>query len=203
MAEPPQTRRTFGPVVLLGLASATLAAIAGNRAWVRGSSGSISTDVDAGMASALSLDTVSQSPLAAALSLVVLACWGVILVARGRVRRAVSILAAVAALGLLITTVAALWTLPEKLADALFEASGSDNADTSMTAWFWVALIASVLVLVTTVLAVRWVATWPEMGNRYDAPAGSRTAGETDAGAVSTENIDIWKALDQGRDPTA
>ena len=27
-------RRTFGPVVLVGLASAGLAAVAGNRAWV-------------------------------------------------------------------------------------------------------------------------------------------------------------------------
>jgi len=203
MAEPAQARRTFGPVVLLGLAGAGLAAVAGSKPWVRGSSGTISTDVDSGISSALSLDSVSQSPLAAALSLVVLACWGVVLVAKGRVRRAVSLLAAVAALGLLATTAVAPWTMPEKLTDALFEASGSDNASTSMTAWFWVALVASVLVLVTNVLAVRWVPAWPEMGSRYDAPTGSPSSAENDAGEAPTENIDMWKALDQGRDPTA
>jgi hypothetical protein len=48
--------------------------------------------------------------------------------------------------------------------------------------------------------AVRFVPSWPEMGARYDAPAGARTEDED---ATPKENIDIWKALDEGRDPTA
>lgn len=49
MAEPeqdtPTERRTgFGPVVLSGLASGALAAVAGTRAWVEGSSGQLSTE---------------------------------------------------------------------------------------------------------------------------------------------------------------
>lgn len=199
MADPDKARGTFGPVVLLGLAAAGLATVAGTRAWVRGSSGSVSTDVDATMASTLSLGVVSESPLAAALSLVVLACWGVLLVSRGRFRRAVALLAALAALGLLATTIAAPWTLRDQLTEALFEVSGSDNASTSMTAWFWTALVASVLVLATTVLAATWVRSWPEMGSRYDAPAGTPQHDD----APPETNIDIWKAIDEGRDPTA
>ncbi len=42
---------------------------------------------------------------------------------------------------------------------------------------------------------------WPEMGTRYDAPTGAGAAHAHDAGPK--ENIDIWKALDEGRDPTA
>jgi hypothetical protein len=45
------------------------------------------------------------------------------------------------------------------------------------------------------------------MGTRYDAPGGAHApegAAEEAGGApVPTENIDIWKALDEGRDPTA
>jgi hypothetical protein len=45
------------------------------------------------------------------------------------------------------------------------------------------------------------------MGTKYDAPAGAHApegAAEEAGGApVPTENIDIWKALDEGRDPTA
>jgi hypothetical protein len=46
------------------------------------------------------------------------------------------------------------------------------------------------------------------MGTRYDAPTGTDPgagpgAAESSTGEVPRENIDIWKALDEGRDPTA
>ena len=205
MADPQQARRTFGPVVLLGLATGALAAVAGNKPWVTGSSGDVDADADAGsaMASALSLDAVRESPLAAALALVVLACWGVLLVTRGRFRRAVAALALVAAVGLLVVTVEAFWSVPDKLADALTQASGSDTASTDLTAWYATALVASVLCVVATFAAVVLVPSWPEMGTKYDAPTGVRTEGAPEALTPPTENIDIWKALDEGRDPTA
>ena len=68
-----------------------------------------------------------------------------------------------------------------------------------LTGWYWLAVVSAFLVLASTVLALRLVRTWPEMGSRYDAPAGP-TATPADQ---PTENIDIWKALDEGRDPTA
>lgn len=201
MADPQKARRLFAPVVLLGLAAGALAAVAGNKPWVTGSSGDVDTDADAAsaMPSALSLDAVRESPLAAALALVVLACWGVLLVTRGRFRRAVAVLALIGSVGLVAVTVEAFWSLPRKLADALFEASGTDTAVATLTGWYVAAAIASVLCVATTLAAVVLVRGWPEMGSRYDAPAGHATV-ESDA---PTENIDIWKALDEGRDPTA
>jgi uncharacterized membrane protein (TIGR02234 family) len=201
MADPLKARRAFGPVVLLGLAAGALAAVAGNKPWVTGSSGDVDADADAGsaMASALSLDAVRESPLAAALALVVLASWGVLLVTRGLFRRVVAAVALVASVGLLVVTVEGAWSVRDKLTDALFDLSGTDTASTSYTGWYAAALIGAGLCVVASSAAVVWVRSWPEMGSRYDAPAGGDT-GESDG---PTENIDIWKALDEGRDPTA
>ena len=205
MAEPAHDRRrsTFGPVVLVGLASAGLAAIAGTKPWVSGESGAVRSDDGGAMSSILALDSVAESPLAAALSLVVLACWGVLLVTRGRFRRAVAVLALVAALGLVAATVEAFFNLPDALADALLEASGGDTASTSLTAWYPVALLAALACVATSSAAVRLVGSWPEMGTKYDAPTGAPGADDTATEEPPTENIDIWKALDEGRDPTA
>ncbi|CUR58845.1 conserved membrane hypothetical protein [metagenome] len=216
MAEPAgsdRRRSSFGPVVLVGLVVATLGAIAGGKPWVAGRSGAFDTAAadNQAMVSTLSANGAGESPLALALALVVLACWGVLLVTRGRFRRAVAVLALVAALGLVAATVEAWWSLPTKLGDALQQLSGADTVTTSFTGWYYAALAAAVLCVVTTLAAVRLVPSWPEMGTKYDAPSAARdtsgaSAGGTTVGsadAVPAENIDIWKALDEGRDPTA
>ncbi len=51
----------------------------------------------------------------------VLACWGVVLVTRGRVRRAVAVLGVVAAAGALVAVVAAYSQVPDQLRDELAE----------------------------------------------------------------------------------
>ena len=46
-------------------------------------------------------------------------------------------------------------------------------------------------------VAVRGAGRWPEMSRRYDAPGdGVGSDGRTGA-------TDLWRALDEGRDPTA
>ncbi|HEV2797909.1 MAG TPA: Trp biosynthesis-associated membrane protein [Nocardioides sp.] len=206
MADPsPQDerRRTFGPVVLAGLAAAVVAAVAGTKPWVTGESGGIESSDGGAMSSVLALDSVAESPLAAALSLVLLACWGVLLVTRGRVRRAVAVLALVTAVGLTAAAVEAFFNLPDALAASLLEVSGVDTVSTSLTAWYPVALVSALASVAATVAAVRVVGSWPEMGTRYDAPAGAQTADDAADDVPPKENIDIWKALDEGRDPTA
>ena len=42
---------------------------------------------------------------------------------------------------------------------------------------------------------------WPEMGRRYDAPADA-TAERAAPLPEEQENLDLWKAMDEGRDPT-
>src|SRR6478752_6964572 len=102
MAEGGKSKRhTFGPVVLLGLAAGGLTAVAGSQQVVDGE-GSART-----ASSSLHLTFQGDLPLVTALGLVVLACWGVLLVTRGRVRRAVATLGTVAAAGAVVTVVAA------------------------------------------------------------------------------------------------
>jgi hypothetical protein len=38
------------------------------------------------------------------------------------------------------------------------------------------------------------------MGRRYDAPAGQEPPAKA---PEEQENLDLWKAMDEGRDPTA
>jgi uncharacterized membrane protein (TIGR02234 family) len=194
-------RGTFGPVVLVGLAGAALAAVAGARPWVDVSTQRSGSDADArdqAMASTLSMTVSGESPLAAALALVVLACWGVVLVTRGRVRRGTAALGAVAGLGLAATVVSAPWLLRDDVAAEVRQIVGG-SVEVGLTAWWGAALLAAVLVVATTVLAVRLVPRWPEMGARYDAPADAASAQRR----TPTTGIDMWKALDEGRDPTA
>ncbi len=128
----------------------------------------------------------------------VLAGWGVVLVTRGRVRRATTWLVAVAAVAFAVCVVYGRATLR-----ASYEAEvadvGATLPDLAWAAWFWVAVVAALLSLVASAAAVRLVAGWPEMGTRYDAP--SARASKPDEHA--DESQALWKAIDEGRDPTA
>lgn len=194
MADPGSRRRTFAPVALLGLASAALAAVASAKPWLGG--GSTSGNGDAGMAA---LDTGTRYPLASAVSLVLLAAWGVLLVTRGRLRRVFAVLAAVAAVALLVAVVVGHATLPGAAPDSYDELMGRVSRDEGFTGWFWTAAVSSVVALVPAALAVRVVGQWPEMGSRYDAPGAAET--ERDVGTADPGR-DLWQALDEGRDPT-
>ena len=184
-------RRTFGPVVLLGLATAGLAAVAAAKPWVGSAAGSSDASMTA-------LDAGTRYPLGSAISLVLLASWGVLLVTRGVVRRAFAWITAVAAVALVAAVVAAYFTLPDTARNSYDELMGRGSQDQGFTGWFWMTAICSVLALVPAFLAVRLVSSWPEMGSRYDAP------GTQDAATITepTREQDLWQALDEGRDPT-
>ena len=192
----PEPRATFGPVVGLGLAAGALAAVAGSRPWV--------VDSGAGASRADPLGLVADAgemPLGLALALVLLACWGVLLVSRGAVRRLVAGLALLAALGLAATVVVAYFTLPDQVSAAQREASLplDDVVGSTISGWYLAAALSAVLSVVTTALAVKWVGHWPEMGSRYDAPGG---AGAHEPPPEDPSSLDLWKSIDEGRDPT-
>jgi hypothetical protein len=163
-------RSTFGPVVLLGLASTGLTAAASNQPW--------STSEDPA-AAFQPVATGAESPLALSLSLAVLAGWGVLLILRGRVRRALAWLLALGSVGVTTTVVTAHAELAE-----------------TVHGWYWTALIASVIAIAAAALAVRQVRSWPEMGSKYDAPGSAQPHQEPET------PLEIWKAIDEGRDPT-
>ena len=193
-------RGGFGGTVLLGLAAGTVAAVAGNQAWVsiddRGSG-------DSAFAANLSGGGDLTAPPVTATALVLLATWGVVLVSRGRPRRAVAALGLVAALAVLVLAVVAWATRPGEVSDDL----RTLDLRTGRTLWAHVGVLAGLVAVASSVLAVLRVPSWPEMGRRYDAPAASADAAvATAAAGVPPEeqsSIDLWKALDEGRDPTA
>lgn len=195
MTERGGSRRTFGPVVLLGLGAGTLAAVAGNKPWAHGSGSRAS------QFSTLQLSGDSaEMPAAGALALVVLACWGVVLVTRGRVRRAVVGLALVASIGIVVAVVVGASSVPVALR-ASYADVGLTRVDVTMTGWFWASGAAALLSLVATGLAARWVPDWPEMGSRYDAPGGDEPT--PTVAPEEQSSLDLWRAMDEGRDPTA
>lgn len=203
MAEAPRGRRTFGPVVLLGLSASGFAAVAGHRAMLR-----VPVDhLKAIGASAYAGDEFNRVdfPLAGALALVALACWGVLLVTRGVVRRVVAGLATLSAAGMLAVVVLGGFVQHDDAAADLGSRLGLGGATVPVdrTAWFWVALVTSVVAVTTGAAALRLVGSWPEMGSRYDAPTGGTTT--VTAAEVEPEeqsNLDLWKSLDEGTDPT-
>ena len=182
-------RRTFAPVVLVGLASAGLAAVAGNRAWVEWSGRS------EGQGSLLTItgDDSATVPLGGALALVLLACWGVVLVTRGLVRRVVAGTAAATSVGMVATALLGRRSATDGLRDDL--AARGVDLTTGSTAWYWVYLACALVAVVATLAAVRLVPSWPEMGSRYDAPGTAPPPREE-------TSLDLWRALDDGRDPT-
>lgn len=180
--------------MLAGLASAGLAAVAGHQAWATadgvgeaGQLAQVATGLGAG---------AGEVPAAGAAALVCLAAWGALLVTRGRFRRVVAVMAALAAVGYTAAVVTGFTGAPDGVRRATADL-GLTAPDVERTGWYWAAVVAALAVLATTALAVRLVPTWPEMGSRYDAPRGAP------APTVTSGNIDLWKAMDEGHDPTA
>jgi uncharacterized membrane protein (TIGR02234 family) len=192
----PEPRATFGRVVGLGLAAGALAAVAGSQPWM------VDAEADGPTPDPLGLVAdAGEMPLGLALALALLACWGVLLVTRGKVRRVVAGLALLAALGLTATVVVAYFTLPDQVLAAQMEASlpRDDVFGSKISVWYLAAALGAVLSVVTTALAVRWAGHWPEMGRRYDAPGAARGSATP---AEEPSSLDLWKSIDEGRDPT-
>ena len=197
MATDAPARRTFGPVALGGVASATLAAVAGHQPWARADGGAAA---ESALIAFATESGPGESPVAGALALVALACWGVILVSRGRFRRVAAGLAVLAGLGVLAAVVIGYGEVPAAVRDAV-AGVGVADPDVSRTPWYWVAGASAIASVCAAALAVRWAPAWPEMGQRYDAPPGPA---RRPAEQLPTERADteLWKALDDGRDPT-
>ena len=187
-------KRTFGPTVLVGLASGAMVAVAGNQAWAKAAEGQGIGEQVASVSVAVG---EAKAPLATALALVLLASWGVLLVTRGRFRRVISWLVAVVAVGLLAAVVGAFLAAPDAVLDA-YKPYGVTDIDVQRTAWTWVALAGAMLALGAAAIAARDVGSWPQMGRRYDAPG----AADADPDPEERSNLDLWKAMDEGRDPT-
>ncbi len=181
-------RSTFGPVMAAGLLGAGAAAVGATRRWV-----------DFGGDQAAAVAAVAQvpdrAPLPAALSLVVLAGFGAVLVTRGAVRRALLAAVLVMAASLAVSVVV---TAPQVLADARSAYAGlGRNAEALGPSWWpWLAGLGALVAGVAAGAGWREAPQWPEMGRRYDAPVAPTSV------PAPTTTEEWWRAIDAGTDPT-
>lgn len=196
MAERPRPRPTTWLPVLVGLAGAVLAAVAAAKPWASAGSAAESLAA-AGLAGA------GEEPFALALALVALAAWGALLVTRGRFRLVVVVLGLLAAAGVFLTGVLAHADAPDSVRRAVSDhlalsPKAAAAIDIGLTGWYWVAMVAALVTVAGFVLALRALDRIPSMGGRYDAPGTVAERARTEP-RTQTE---IWKAIDEGVDPT-
>jgi uncharacterized membrane protein (TIGR02234 family) len=144
-------------------------------------------------------DGTDVAALALPLALVALAAWGTVLVMRARGRRVVSVVGLAASLGAAVAVVVSVASAAGTATDLLGDVP---TTSTSTTAWPWVTAAGALLSAAAFVVALAKAPTWPEMSSRYDAPV----PGADDRGSRPPEELsdaELWKALDEGRDPTA
>ncbi len=189
-------RRLYAPVVLATLAAGGLAFFAAGRTWVT------SEVVSEGLAPAtVSVSGTDAQPLVSALALVVITTSLAILAAGPRLRQAVGVLTILAAATAAIVVPR---SGSNRLADALTSAAEKSAAysgpasmtDVSHKPWDLVTIAAFVIAVVLGALTVRFGPQWPTMSSRYDAPS-------TRPATNDLSDSDMWKAMDDGHDPTA
>lgn len=188
--------RSFGTVAGAGLLSATVTAWAAHRDWAVAGAGDAAAMARPGT-------SVGQVPLAGALALATLAAWGVLLVTRGRWRRGVAWLAAGAAAATLAVSIAGAASVRAAVVDHLRDDLSIPGATAAHTASMWVALATAAICVVASLAAALTCRDWPEMGSAYDAPGSRSDSGSGPGGLDDADPREIWRALDEGHDPTS
>ena len=187
-------RRLYAPVVLGTLAAGGLAFFAASRTWAH-----VRVATDGLPSDSVDVTGADAQPLVSALALVVVTAALAVLAASPRLRRAVGVFTVLVAVTAAVTVLLGGSSL-DNAVDHAVEASpaytGTGDHDFTTSAWKYVTAIAFVIAAVLGAVTAKLGATWPTMSGRYDAPAArpAVTAPESDA--------EMWKALDEGRDPT-
>jgi uncharacterized membrane protein (TIGR02234 family) len=187
--------RLYVPVVLAILATGGAAFFAVSRAWA-----SVDVATDGLPSDSVSVSGSDAYPLASALALVVVTSALAILAASPRVRRVVGVLIVLVSVGAVVTVLDGRGGLEDALRAAAEESpaytSGDAVEDASYSAWNVLAVAAFVLSTLLGGLTAWLGHTWPTMSSRYDAPAARPSA------ARDASDADMWKAMDDGHDPT-
>lgn len=190
----PRARRAYVPTVLGLLALGGVAFFAASRQWVGATVASDGLPSDQ-----IALTGADTVPLVSALALVVVTAALAVLATGGRLRRTVGVVAVVAAVGGLWVVLTSGAPIDRAFADAVAESpaftGGTDPASDRSVLWPVVAGVALAAAAALGGLTAAIGHRWPTMSRRYESPgAAAPTAPRTEA--------EIWKALDEGRDPT-
>ncbi len=188
------SRRLYAPVVLGTLAAGGLAFFAASRTWAH-----VRIATDGLPSDSVDVTGADAQPLVSALALVVVTAALAVLAASPRVRRVVggfTVLIAVAATLVVLFGGSSLDNAVDRAVEASPAFTGTGDHEFTATAWKYVTAFAFVIAAILGGITARLGATWPTMSSRYDAPAArpAVTAPQSDA--------EMWKALDEGHDPT-
>ena len=186
--------RLYAPVVLGTLAAGGLSFFAASRTWAH-----LRIATDGLPSDSVDVTGADAQPLVSALALVVVTAALAVLAASPRLRRVVggfTVVVALIAAALVLLGGSSLDHAVGHAVEASPAFTGTGDHDFTTSAWKYVTALGFVLAAFLGGVTARFGAMWPTMSSRYDAPAArpSVTAPESDA--------EMWKALDEGRDPT-
>ncbi len=195
----------FAATLAVGAAAAAMLLLAAGQPWAESS---VVTDgmprVDVTVAGS---DAVGWlRPLA----LVVLAGMAATLATSGWWRRLTGVVVAVAGVAVVAGTLRAGPAVDAAVRSAARDtAAGTEPAAVDAAVrtaahggWQWVGVAAALLVLAAGVAVTARGARWPAMGRRYDRAAAQPRAERPDDMDARTDAQDLWREMDEGRDPT-
>jgi uncharacterized membrane protein (TIGR02234 family) len=201
-------RRGLVIAIVGGLAAGGLALLGASRPWAR-----TEIAVPGVPSSTVEVSGTSAVPWVGALTLVILAGALAIVPTGGWLRRTVGAVIVLAAAGAAIGVLTAGPAIDDALSEELAASPASGGVDDAAIvaaadhpAWRWLSLGGSVAGIAVGLLVAARGHRWATMGSRYDAPASRQrtNAAEPEPEAsASTDDTDLWRALDEGRDPTA
>lgn len=189
--------------MLAGLAGGGLALFGATRTWAR-------TEVVADGVPTMTVQVLGTDavPTVAAAALVVVTGSLALLATAGLLRRTVAALVTLAAVGVVLATLTAAPAVSDAIGRELLETASTGVGDVAAltesadrTPWRWLSLAGGLLALTAGAWAVLRGHTWSVMGSRYDAPGSSATP-SPGCGGTTPEDADLWRAMDDGRDPT-
>jgi len=187
-------RRLYGPVVLGTLAAGGVAFFAASRTWAYASVTAQGLPSDR-----IEVTGSAAQPSVSALALVTVTSALAVLASSQRVRRVVGLFTVAVALGGFVLVVIGGSSRDDAFGRALKASpafTGANEVSAHHTVWAATAAISFALVAVCGSLTARFGSSWPTMGSQYDAPQprSHQAPVRTDA--------EIWKAFDDGHDPT-
>lgn len=215
MADPSgsASARGYAATLLTGLLSALTITVGVAKPWV-----TANATVTGMPRLTVSVIGADLAPLAGAMGFVLLAAFGAVLATRGVARRAVGVV-------ILVASLVVVWAAAHpggggRLVGEALRAKGwtAGDYESSTVAWRWVVFAAAMLCAGAGALVVSLGPGWATMGERYDAPAtqapddvaptAARRAGSTPStpstpSVAPVSEVELWRALDRGHDPTA
>lgn len=186
-------RRWFAPAVLALVAGGGLTFVTMRQTWAT------ATLTAAGLPDdELAVTGAEAMPVVSALGLVLLASALAVLAGSARVRRVLGVLVIVVAVASLAwVALGSGSAIDAALDDAVRESAtftGTNQPETTdVTMWPLATIACLALAALAGAVVARFAPAWPTMSSRYEAP-GARPAGDDES--------DMWKAFDEGRDPT-